>query len=451
MRSKSPSRATAVPFLLAVMSVLVLASCSSSSSSTPTPTPVTNNSVAVTAGFGPLGSSGGYVNGLFTNITVCQHGTQNCATIDNVLVDTGSVGLRLLPSTLGSVALTPITNGGLALEECIQYGDTSYSWGPIELADVDIAGETASDIPIQLVGDTSFTVPSTCLTTPVAAGTPGTPPGNEDTLQTLGANGILGIGNGAIDGPWDCGSYCTSNIEFNPYYTCPGGVCGEIEVSTSVQAENPVAAFTSSDRNGVIITLPAVSATGAATVSGTLTFGIATQSDNALASSATVYSADECSFLPTITYNGVTYSDNLCTTGTGGFGGVLDTGSNALYVFDATTLSPLGISDCASSTNGFGFYCVTGGATTLSNIGLAGNGLGSGAISLSIGDATTLINTNNAVFNNLGGDSGTGPSTDYLDLGLPFFLGKTVFIGITGVSGETGTFAVTAPYGFVAF
>jgi hypothetical protein len=92
-----------------------------------------------------------------------------------------------------------------------------------------------------------------------------------------------------------------------------------------------------------------------------------------------------------------------------------------------------------------------GGTATLSNISLTGYGnVGTGTVSLSIADATTLFNTNpnNWVFNNLGSDSGTGPSTDYFDFGIPFFLGKTVFVGIAGQAVPNGA---TAPNGFVAF
>ena len=149
-------------------------------------------------------------------------------------------------------------------------------------------------------------------------------------------------------------------------------------MSTIDQAANPVAAFTSTDRNGVMITLPAVGATGATSVTGTMTFGISTQSDNALGS-ATIYSLDPCGDFPTVTYDGIAYTDTFCNgTGTA-FGGFLDTGSTGLYVSDAATLNFLGISDCAQNTNGAGFYCVTPGPTaTLSNVSIFGNGVGSG-------------------------------------------------------------------------
>lgn len=442
------SRAKAAPFVLTVISVLVLSSCGGASkTTTTTPTPAASNTVAVTIGFGPNGEAGGYVNGIFTNITVCQHATSNCATIDNVLVDTGSVGLRILPSSLGSVALSPISADGNPLEECIQFGDTSYTWGPMQSADVEIAGETASNMPVQLLGDNTSAVPSKCLSTPVNPGIPNG--GDDDSLATLGANGVLGIGDGA----WDCGTACTdisigSTYSGYPYYICPNGTCEEVPAPTGDQATNPIAAFTSSDTNGVMINLQSVGATGAASGSGTMNFGIGTQSDNALGT-ATLYAMDECGDFPTVTYNGVSYADTYCTNQGGGFGGFLDTGSNALYVSDASTLAPVGIYDCPQNSYGYGFYCVSGGTATLSNIALFTYGnVGSGTISLNIADATTLFTSNNAVFNNLGGDSGTSPATDYFDIGLPFFLGRTVFIGI---GGETVPNGVSAPYGFVAF
>jgi Protein of unknown function (DUF3443) len=443
---KSLLEAVAAPFSLCVMCLLALAGCGGSSNNNTITTTAVNNTVALKAGFGPNGANGGLVNGIFTNINVCQHGSTNCVPIDNVLVDTGSIGLRIISSALGSVKLSQILQNNNALLECIQYGDTSYSWGPMQIGDVQIAGEQALNIPVQVIGATNLAVPSTCLTNPVNPSLPGTPPGNEDTLQSLGANGILGIG----DGIFDCGSFCTKNSTGSGYFTCPNGTCAEVAVATGSQAVNPVSQFSSLDKNGVMITFPPVGTTGASTLSGTMNFGIATQSDNALGN-VTLFAMDACGDFPSVTFNGVSYADTSCTSGSGtSFGAFVDTGSNALYVLDAGTLSSFGISDCPSSSNVPGFYCVTGGGTaTLSGISLMGNGnVGAAAISLSIADAVTLVKTNNAVFNNLGGDSGSSPSTDFFDLGSPFFFGRTVFIGIAG---ETVPNGVNAPNGFVAF
>ncbi len=96
MTLKDSSAATLGRLLIVMVGMLVMASCSggSSSSSSTTTTPASNNSVTLSVGAGPTGT---YINGIFTNVTICQPGsTTNCQTVDNVLVDTGSIGLRIL-------------------------------------------------------------------------------------------------------------------------------------------------------------------------------------------------------------------------------------------------------------------------------------------------------------------------------------------------------------------
>jgi hypothetical protein len=426
--------------LLVLAGTLVLVNCGGGSgSTTPPTTPVTNNSVALTVGFGPNGQSGGYYDGVFTTVSICQHGTSTCQVVDNVLVDTGSVGLRILnssfttfqPSKLGLVADSTQDQ----LQECIQYGDTSYSWGPVWTADVQIAGETASNMPIQVIGGnagnaTFANVPSQCLATPVNPNIPNG--GNEDTVATFGANGILGVG----PYPLDCGNGCTDPANLSvtgyPYYVCPTGQTCQA-TTTTVQVGNPVAYFSSSDKNGVMITLGSVPAQGAVSASGMMYFGIGTQTNNALASTATLYALGTNEAIPTVTYNGISYTTM----------NVVDTGSNSLAVADSSTL---GIPDCTNNE----FYCPSS-TVTLSGIQLAGlGGVGSGTVSLSIANADQLFAANPtfAAYNNLGSDGGTSPSNDLWDFGLPFFLGKTIYVGIAG---QTVPNSANAPNGFYAF
>ena len=85
------------------------------------------------------------------------------------------------------------------------------------------------------------------------------------------------------------------------------------------------------------------------------------------------------------------------------------------------------------------------------NIALSGyGGVGSGTVTLSIANGDTLLSNNPtfAAFNNLGAPGGSTPSSDMWDFGLPFFLGKTVFVGIAGTTVPGGA---TAPNGFYAF
>ena len=124
------------------------------------PVPPGSNVVDVVVDGGPNGNS---VNSLFTTVTICVPGsTTQCQTIDNILVDTGSYGLRLLVQVLTlslPVAALPSSD---ALLECTVFVD-GYSWGPVAAMDVTITGEMASSVPVQLIGDARFpTVPADC-------------------------------------------------------------------------------------------------------------------------------------------------------------------------------------------------------------------------------------------------------------------------------------------------
>jgi hypothetical protein len=419
--------------------MLVMASCGgSSSSSTTSTTPASNNSTALVVNSGPANN---YINGVYTTVTICAPGSSNCQTVDNVLVDTGSVGLRILASAFTTIQQTSLgsikDSTGDQLQECIQYGDTSYSWGPMWGADVEIAGEKASSVAIQVIGGntgnpTFANVPTQCLATPVNPNLPNG--GNEDTVDSFGANGIIGVG----PYPYDCGSGCTSGSSTSeagyPYYVCPTGqACAPTSVPAQYQAINPVAFFSSSDNNGVVITLGSVPAQGAASASGMMYFGVGTQSDNTL-TGATLYAVDENELIPTVTYGGLSYT----------YLNVLDTGSSTLSVSDSSTL---GIPECADDPP---LYCPSS-TTTLSNISVAGyGGVGSGTTSLTIANADQLFSANPtfAVFSNLGQSTGTGPATDWFDFGLPFILGKTIYSGIAGTTVPNGATAPNGWYGF---
>jgi hypothetical protein len=400
-------------FLLAAIG-LALTGCggsSSSSGSTSLPPSTTKNTQAIEVNLGPAND---YPNGIFTTVTVCVPGTSKCQDIPDVLVDTGSEGLRLLSSQV-TLSLPAITdNGSNPLQECVEYGDGSYNWGAIVGADIKMAGEKGSSVPIQLIDSsnpTKYAVPSDCL----SGGGP-----NENTVAALGANGILGIGVFQQD----CGLYCQNNVVPGTYYLCTSGGCSAVSVSTGYQLQNPVWTFPQ-DNNGALISLPAVADTGAQTASGSLIFGIGTQSDNAVGS-AQIYTTDANGNFQT-TYNNVSYSESF-----------LDTGSNALYFLDSTTL---GIPDCSSYS---GWYCPA--APTSYTVTTAGQNGTSSSVTLNVANAQALFQANNgqnAAFSNLAGDSGTDPSTDYFDFGLPFFYGRSVFVGIENMTGPNN---VVGPY-----
>ncbi len=128
----------------AAVAALVMALAGCGGGSTPvatTPTPV-NNTLPLVVDLGPNlnGQTVGADNSLYTNVSICNPGTATCQTIDHVLVDTGSSGLRILSSALG-LAVPYVTDANKnGLGNCIQYPDTSFQWGPMALVDVHLAG-----------------------------------------------------------------------------------------------------------------------------------------------------------------------------------------------------------------------------------------------------------------------------------------------------------------------
>lgn len=343
---------------------------------------------------GPPGIAPYYVNGLFTSVRVCAPGsTTQCQTIDHVLVDTGSVGLRLLSAAgNGEFSLSlpqqKAPDGNL-LAECLQFVDGSFIWGPVTMADIYLGGEVASLTPIQVIAPADAPkIPSSCSSTGA----------NKNTLSLLGANGILGVGLFLQD----CGEACSQQA-LNLYYACPNTGCIETQVPTAQQVQNPVALF-ANDNNGVIIELPAIPSTGQATVNGSLVFGIGTQSNNGL-NGAIVYTTNAVGNF-TVTYNGKSYASSF-----------IDSGSNGLYFL---TAADTGLPLCATNS---GFYCPTAEKSfTTTNTG--NNGV-SGAVVFNIANVESLFNSGNTAFNNLG-----GTFSGAFDFGLPFFFGRNVYVAI---------------------
>jgi len=380
--------------LVLVVAVLAIASCGGSSKSSSS----RNNSQAITVDPGP---AGGYANGVFTSVTVCVPGSSNCQTVNGVLVDTGSFGLRVLASALGSVggslAQQQDTSGNSILE-CAQFVN-SVIWGPVKTADVSMAGETASSIPIQVIDAT---------TVPIAAGCKAMGP-SEGDLASLGANGILGIGFFIQD----CGSACAKTGSGNPgfYYKCAGSSCQVTAQSTAQQVQNPVAHF-AQDANGVIVNLPSASAS-APSLSGSLIFGIGTEDNNGIGSAKTLH-ADSFGNLKT-SFKNQTYT------------GFIDSGSNAYFFLDSSTT---GLPGCPSPETGF--YCPS------SPVNLSASnsdGTNANTINFTIGNASQLFSVNtDFVFPTLG-----GPNPGIFDWGLPFFFGRKVFVGFEPPAG-TGPF-----------
>ena len=369
----------------------------------PAPPPPSSNVASVSVDIGPSNDS---VNTLFTSVTLCVPGTTTCQTIDHIQIDTASIGLRILAPVLTLGLPVQTAADGNTLAECTVFAD-GYSWGPIAQADVQIAGESAPSLPIQVIGVAGFTaVPADCASSGPTA---------EDSVATFGANGILGIGVFIQD----CGSGCVSSTNAPFYYSCTSSACQPTAVPLASQVTNPIHGF-AADNNGSIIQLPTVASAGAVNVTGSLIFGIDTQSNNA-SGTETVLNVD-----PNFGYLGAVFDGQTLSQS------FIDSGSNGNFFNDSNILQ-------CTETDLTTFYCPASElnlSTTLQGV----NGT-SVVVDFVAGNAQSML-TNEPTFAAFPELSGTNPLPGSFDFGLPFFYGRRVATAL-----ETMTTAVgTGPY-----
>jgi len=437
MRSADVLRSFAGALALALVA-LVLPGCGGGTSSTTTitcrdpsicvsaeavqATPTGPNTTEIVVDSGPPGAFVlGVTNVPYVTVTVCQPGSSSqCATIDHVLLDTGSYGLRVLKSKVDAIGLAPVnvaadaasgTPAGRAAE-CYAFV-LGAVWGPLARADVRIAGELAPDLSIQLIDDgspKSLGVPPNCQSAAQGA--------LLDSVSQMQANGILGIGMLALD----CGLTCLSNSYqggYIVYYSCPSGgaACQPAGLPAGSQVRNPVTAF-AADNNGTLIVMPPLPELGAKVARGRLVFGIGTQTNNQLPPSARMFRVNSDPASVDYLYVGVqvagrNYSQSF-----------IDSGSNAFFFGDPTLPRNCNVS---AGQQG-GWYCP---AATWRQTGLLTDVAGmQGSFDLAVANADTLFTAGATAFADLGGTS--GQAVDTFALGLPFFYGRNVFTSIWG-------------------
>ncbi len=235
---------------------------------------------------------GGF-NRMVVRVTVCAPGTDRCAAVDDVMVDTGSTGLRLEASAVPPWLRLPAVLGPdrSPLAECLRFVH-DRAWGPLVRADLRIGGLRAADLPIQVIDDGGRSEPAEC------------PP--SDVRPT--SNGTLGIGTH----PWDCGGDCEQDPAHPTYFACGDGRCAPVRgrVAARYRVPNPASRFPGHD-DGVVFDLPTTPPDGAGEVAGTLTFGVGAGDLRA----ATPLRLDGTGRFTTL-YGGRTYPDSFIDSGT---------------------------------------------------------------------------------------------------------------------------------------
>ncbi|TSK07987.1 MAG: DUF3443 family protein [Geobacter sp.] len=360
-----------------------------------TPSTTAANVMKITVN-GSLCAGGSNLNKPCVSVTICNPDLSACQTVNDILLDTGSFGLRIYQQAISNLTLPPVASGGGALTGCVQFADGSSLWGPIRRAMVKLGNEPYVSVPIQVINSSFGSLPLPC--------------GNADpTPVSSGFNGILGVGLLKED----CGLDCTFTAANGVYYSCIGTSCTGAAVPLSDQVQNPVSALPT-DSNGLIVRLPSVPLGGVSSIDGSLILGIGTRSNNTL-TSPTVLRTDSAGDVTTV-IGGISTS------------GFFDTGSNALF-FPNPDASLLPV--CPSPNTEW--YCPPA-TRTLSATNTAATGSPSSTVNFSISSLETLLNTSNNVFVDIG-----GPSSFGFDWGLPFFMGRSVAFGIESETSPLGT------------
>ncbi|MDG0817410.1 DUF3443 family protein [Bdellovibrio svalbardensis] len=357
-------------------------------------------------------TTAGYLNEPVVSVVICNpgtNGTGSCVTVNNILLDTGSSGLRVFNSKLTGLNLTQVTNvGGNQLANCTKYADGTAHWGPVKTADVVLGGEIVSSVNIQVLND-QYADATPCGTPEVDNG-------------SAGYNGILGVGIR----DQDCGANCVATTVNGKYYSCAGSsngsACTDSLATLAMQVRNPVAAITAAsnsdgiaDNNGTVLILPSVPSTGAVTASGYLIFGINTRANNTPAGGTKVIATDSQGLFVT-NFNG----QNLTS--------FIDSGSNGLF-FPKTSSTPLCYGD---------WYCPSSTLTLQATHKPFGGGT-SYAVTFEVANAGSIFSSNNYALSNL-----SAVFTGYFDWGLGFFYGRSVYTSINGKGASVN--GVSAPF-----
>jgi len=359
----------------------------------------------------------GRTNKFLVSLTVCVPGSNLCQTVDKIMVDTGSVGLRIHASVL------PVLQGQLPLQgqsgkviaQCATFGNF-YTWGSLRAADVGFGAHKASALPVQVYDDPALpAVSSTGCGTQIGGLIDADP-------AAVQFNGVLGIRGTRLD-------------ELGTFYSCQtsGKTCSTTVLTDKELLPNPIINLPQ-DNNGYQIVMPSIPIDGSSQVTGALVLGLNTQSNNNLSQTGTSASnmlALDSKQRVALYIDGVSY------------GALIDSGTSV------NTLSTTNVPTCGASAPLA--YCSS--PITMQPIQLAAAVKPTIVLvaSLYIGNWLNLLATNLPAIGTL---TAKTPSTVVANgvqsiLGAPFFYGKRISFGITGQTVQTNNTQVTNS--FVAF
>jgi hypothetical protein len=284
------------------------------------------------------------------------------------------------------------------------YFGSGTEWGPVHTVDVVLGGEPAVLVPIHVIDPTfagQYFPDGQPKTTPNICGVALV----DSSPSQAGLNGILGVGLFPFDG--------------GSYFDCAASSCAAVAVLPSQQVQNPVGLLPV-DNNGVIVTLPSVTASGSLSVTGSLILGIGTESNN---------QPSGVTALPTDSSGQIVTHFNPSPGVSTQEAGIFDSGSSIIFFSDSSLSIPL----CPGNLSFL--YCPPSPLNfSAINTGLSGSP--SSVVSFQIANPMALLSSGNAAISNIGGPAF---STGVFDWGLPFFFGRTVYVGLSGKTSVLGT------------
>ncbi|MGB8260853.1 MAG: DUF3443 family protein [Terracidiphilus sp.] len=339
----------------------------------------------------------------YTNVKICAPGsTTNCQVIDHVIVDSGSVGVRFIGSTIKKAllsALPAVTEGPNPITECEIYV-SSFIYGPLKKADIYWAGKVARNFPVQIGGAAGFPIPTDCSS---QGGSP-----TNDTAS-FDSNGLIGVAFPLVD----------TGI----YYTCnsKGAKCAENYYGG---IPNLIGAF-SSDNNGVTMTMPQISLNGSATPAiGSLVFGVGTEANNKP---------------PAGTVPLFNNSDGLfhMQIGSSKATAYIDSGTN--------TMSIAGTYPVCTDPGGNGFFCPKSNTPLAVGMYSISQTKPQFTVGYTMGNGSALLNLGYVAYNDLVGiaDSSTTAGNAFA-LGLSNFFGHTMYFVFNSRKSSLGTGPINA-------
>jgi hypothetical protein len=323
-----------------------------------------------------------FPNQSFVSVVVCEVNTSNCVTIDKVLVDTGSFGLRLFDSAISSLRLNSSIYQGNGVYQCAVFA-SGYTSGRVALVDLKLGALKATDLPIQIIDSQPKTVPRNCTQSGVKALT---------RPNQLGSNGVLGVGPLAYDG---------EPLKVYYYFLSGGQAVNISSLPNQWRLPQPVSKM-NRHNNGLILTYPLADSMGALGLTGQMIFGLNTASNNST-SGATFFTTSNAGRIK-VAFDGQSYD------------GMIDSGANH-NVFTKRSFPTCGASD---------FFCPPTPQSV--NVSVSSySGIPSKLVSIQVADYTTYGGS--AVQPGLAGYA--ADNYEFI-LGLPFMYGRQTYIAIQG-------------------